>query len=185
VPYSNQWSVTTSSTLAETATRPSTYGAPDFIIWGSSYRNDWVKIHNDDLWWDITDTLAARQWPCPSWWHVPTTLEWGDLFKIWCQSRWWTLGQCTISALSGRGWGTLSDYNSTLTLANFKSDLKLPFAAYRQKNSGSVDGQGGIAYYRSSSSDSSVRILRFNSSVIRPQDTSNSGNAYAIRCFKN
>ena len=34
--------------------------------------NDWSDPSNSNLRWDDTNTFAARQWPCPSWRHVPS-----------------------------------------------------------------------------------------------------------------
>ena len=33
---------------------------------------DWANPSNDNLWGDTTNTLEARQWPCPVWYYVPS-----------------------------------------------------------------------------------------------------------------
>jgi len=35
----------------------------------------WSKEYNYNLWWDTTDTSAWRQWPCDSWFHIPSVYE--------------------------------------------------------------------------------------------------------------
>ena len=40
-----------------------------------------------DLRWDSTNTLIARQWPCPDWWHIPTRDEWNSLIKYWTKGK--------------------------------------------------------------------------------------------------
>lgn len=54
---------------------PWKYNNPNFVLWYES----WDSSHNDDLWWNKTNTNIARQWPCPTWWHVPTMKEWQNL----------------------------------------------------------------------------------------------------------
>lgn len=48
------------------------YSSSTFIL---TYDNDWSEPTNNNLRWNDTWTLEARQWPCPSWFHVPTELE--------------------------------------------------------------------------------------------------------------
>ena len=44
----------------------------------------WDNSWNLNLWWDTTNTYEARQWPCPSWWHIPSWTEVYDIFwEIW------------------------------------------------------------------------------------------------------
>lgn len=44
----------------------------------------WDSSWNLNLWWDTTNTYEARQWPCPSWWHIPSWTEVYDIFwEIW------------------------------------------------------------------------------------------------------
>jgi hypothetical protein len=41
---------------------------------------------------------------------------------MWCQYRWWSLSQCTVTPWSSVSWSTLSGYKINITLAKFKSD---------------------------------------------------------------
>lgn len=50
---------------------PWRYFNSNFILWYES----WDSSHNNDLWWNNTNTVEARQWPCPTWWHIPTMEE--------------------------------------------------------------------------------------------------------------
>ena len=36
-----------------------------------------------DLWWDITKTQEARQWPCPDGYYIPTKDDWISLLNSW------------------------------------------------------------------------------------------------------
>ena len=53
---------------------------------GQSNRNDWASTSNENIWWNITDDNTARQWPCPSWWHIPSQEEWSWVIAYW---KWW------------------------------------------------------------------------------------------------
>lgn len=39
---------------------------------------DW-QDHNDNAWWDTTNTEIARQWPCSVWYHIPSRNEWSQV----------------------------------------------------------------------------------------------------------
>ena len=55
----------------------------------SSYTSsDWNTnvILNANAWWDTTNTFIARKWPCPDWWHVPSSAEWQDIYEVWLNS---------------------------------------------------------------------------------------------------
>ncbi len=81
-----------------------------YIYWWSNWY-EWFASWKEDLWWSITDTNTARQWPCADWWHVPSTSEWED-------------------ALTEIAW-TTSCSDSTCAEA-FQNKLLLPFAWYIQ-----------------------------------------------------
>jgi uncharacterized protein (TIGR02145 family) len=181
VAYPSTWNVTTSATLATTATRPSTYWSPNFIIWSSSYRFDWVKTQNNNLWWDTTNTLAARQWPCANGYHVPTTLEWDWLLQAWCKYRGWTA--CVIPVWSSRNW---DDLWWEATFENFRLDLKLPRAGRRGRDDGSLYDQGtGGRYWSSSLNGDNAHSLYFSSSVVYPQLNYLRADGFSVRCFRN
>lgn len=56
------------------------------------YNSNWTFIGyynwtNIDMWWWDTNTNASKQWPCDSWWHIPTQLEFAKVFSA-CLSLW-------------------------------------------------------------------------------------------------
>lgn len=63
------------------------YSSSTFI----SASSDWSSPSNDNLWWDITDTLEARRWPCGNWFHIPLNQEfqniWTMMSSFWNASR--------------------------------------------------------------------------------------------------
>ena len=53
----------------------------NYFQWWNNY---WFVSNNDDdelwWWWLIWNSDSMKQWPCPSWYHVPNATEW---VKIW------------------------------------------------------------------------------------------------------
>ena len=80
---------------------PSEYNSSIFI--GVDVRSDekiysWDNVRNLWWWWndsewngrwlvDIENTAKNRQWPCLSWYHVPSQWEWARLLDIWRSAR--------------------------------------------------------------------------------------------------
>jgi hypothetical protein len=190
--WNNYW-FSSSETLSDTSTGqvstldnwPWNYYFSSTFIYGN---NNWSSNQNNNLWWWEWDTLTSnwtwtninRQWPCADWYHVPSTLEWHWLFQAWCKYRWWT--NCVVSDWNSLSWSSLW-WNATFT--NFQSDLKLPFAGYRNWEAGSVYSQGTEGLYWSSSSSASVYYLHFNSSEIYPQYGNYHAYGMSARCFRN
>ena len=44
---------------------------------------NWSSVVNQNLWWNTTNTLKARRWPCSEWWHVPTREDFTALKQYW------------------------------------------------------------------------------------------------------
>ena len=51
------------------------YLSSNFMITWTGWGIIYIRPINEDMWWDITDTDLARQWPCPSWYHIPSKNE--------------------------------------------------------------------------------------------------------------
>jgi uncharacterized protein (TIGR02145 family) len=158
----------------------------DWTNGSSSWNYDWQNPQNDNAWWNTIDTpfwinKTARQWPCPSGRHIPSTGEWDILFQTWCKNRQWM--SCVISLWSASTWTNLW---WKATLANFKNDLKLPFAGRHDGSNGSVLDQGlNGDYWSSSPTDADARGLYFYSSDVRPQCNNRRASGLSVRCFKN
>jgi len=82
------WTLTdTSNTKVDTSGYwPSNYYSSNIFI---NLSWDWSNPSNNNLRWSTTNTEVARQWPCPSWWHIPDTTEWGNLFNFYDTVFWW------------------------------------------------------------------------------------------------
>lgn len=59
---------------------------------------------NLNLWWDVTNTVEARRWPCQEWYHVPSKSDFDiiynyftkywifDDYHLWAYLKMWKLG---------------------------------------------------------------------------------------------
>jgi hypothetical protein len=136
------------------------YNSSTFITWLASFSN-WSDPENNNLWWGITNTKAARQWPCESWYHIPSKNEWKEVI---INGWWWS------------SWNDMSDV------------LKLPMAGFLTNNLSLTNG-GSNGYYRTSDYVWRVWLaysLQFYSDGAEGDYSSSwSRDALFIRCFKN
>lgn len=62
------------------------YGPGNYYVWADNtfinVNPDRSSVDNGDLWWWETDTVEARQWPCVSWFHVPSQQEYTNLVTV-------------------------------------------------------------------------------------------------------
>lgn len=74
-PYDESFNTTTDEVDVSSYSWSNPYSWNTFV-----YNHLWRMLNsNYDLWWDSTDTLIARQWPCASWFHIPTRREMMDV----------------------------------------------------------------------------------------------------------
>ncbi len=148
-----------------------------WVNWNWEYAYDWKSPGWTDAWsandWWISESerttatyanqdstdQVLMQWPCASWYHIPTALEWAVLHILW----WWE-----------------NDWN------NIQVSLKLPYAGYRdQVDGGMMYVATGGRYWSSSPNGSYWHFLDFNSSNISSNTISNRAMGFSVRCFKN
>ena len=130
----------------------STY-ANKFIIASSTYSYNWLSKT-----WESTDP-GWGQWPCESWYHVPTQNEWSWIVTAW---QWWSI------------WSSM------------QTALKLPYAGYRNQNNGAFWLVGSFGFYWSSApNDTNGFSLYFYSSGIAPGSSYDRVRGFSLRCFKN
>lgn len=135
--------------------------------------NNWFTIEDEPwIWPSLTwihvkgDTWESKAWsePCLAGYHMPSNLEWQEIYDLWewenMPSKWYKL----------------------------RSDLFLPLAGYRYFIDGTLGNQSWTAYYWASSS--SVDIINdaynlfFGAWFVYPQHTFNIKSARSIRCIK-
>lgn len=122
----------------------------------------WDSSNNDNLRWDTTNTDEARQWPCDSWYHVPTVTELQNL---------WTLVQSITQATT---WAQLRDY------------CLFPFVGSRSWYDAAIYGNGDWGYYWTSSPrDSYASYVYLDSTSVNTNTRNRRANGVCIRPFKN
>jgi hypothetical protein len=155
--WGNNWGWDITSPVM-TGTRPtctenSTMYFPSFV----SVTGDWCSAQTDNIWWDITDTLLARKWPCAEGYHVPTNESWLGIISSW--------------------WGAP---NGT----NLSQALKLPFAWRRYTFS---NYHVGTQWYYWSSTPNTDRVMQiyFTPTLALAGSLNIRANTYPVRCIRN
>ena len=157
--------------------------------YGSSMYDYWQdNIHYNNLWWWSGDDTAwdwwwinnwdIRQWPCDTWYHVPSIMEWESVLQMFASS----VGQ----DLDG---STLHYFTDSTNAWKFRNAFKLPFAGHRYYYNASLLNQGLYGFYWSSSpyssgSPNSVRYLYLNSSYVYANNSHYRACGFSVRCFK-
>jgi hypothetical protein len=126
----------------------------------------WSTTNIDNNWWDTTNTNIARQWPCASWYHIPTTWEFTSLITIW----WWTMG-----------WG-----------GDMMKKLKIPLVWYRNRYTNGYSYEWANWRYWTSSNNNATNAYNYsiyyyssNNSWVIWWDMNEKALWLPIRCFKN
>lgn len=130
----NYWFPSSWFTISWTQVNAGTYWPWNYyysdIFISNTY--SWDTSRNENLWWRISGTKAAMQWPCPDGFHVPTQSEFASLMtymfdnntlsasviKIpfwWYINTWWSLTQRWVLASyrtsqSNRNWTRIAPY---------------------------------------------------------------------------
>jgi uncharacterized protein (TIGR02145 family) len=108
---------------------------------------------------DATLWATVSQGPCPTNYHVPTNVEWStaDTFST--------------------GWGNRTEaYNSA---------LKLPSSGLRVRTNGTLDSQGAVGGYWSSSVDSAMAPTLYFNNTSATMFNYHRVFGFAVRCIKN
>lgn len=139
------------------------------FVWDSSLINyDWITIQNDNLWWDVTNSMSARQWPCQSGRHVPTRNDW----QLACDSIKWS--KCS---------NIENDYN---TISKIQNTLKLPFAWIHSPYDAGIIYDNLFGYYWSSSANTTdSSSFSFSSTSLYTNSNDYRANWFSVRCIRN
>lgn len=122
---------------------------------------DWTSSQNNDLWWDNdwAWTDEQRKWPCKTWYHIPSKLEWSWIHTAW---QWW---------------------NDSFSMLD---DLKMPMAWYRFRNDAGLYWQWSAAFYWSSSpNNDNWDAMYFTFGYTDPSIGYERADGFSVRCFKN
>ena len=147
------------------------YGPGNYYFSGLFINDKYSRQSSDNknLWWWESSSITDKQWPCPAWYHVPSSEERGNIYKNWQDSQ--------INGNNVKQWA---------------SDLLLPFPGFRTSKKLSDNHFG---YYLSSDWSSVyanqwlfnvyILLMRPSGSVTDPHFPELTINAHSVRCFKN
>ena len=164
----------TSDYATDSDNHMSTYYRWIFVT-SSPWFNDSRESDYYNLWWwsDSYNSDEDKQWPCPAWYHVPTSQEWYAAKGAFYDDS---------SVIYGKS------SSSSNRASEFRKTLKLPIAGY-------IDFQGWylennpydwMGAYRSATNDwaGSSELLHLGSSYADVYEF-NVSYATSVRCFKN
>jgi hypothetical protein len=163
------------------------YTIMDRNMWATeAYNQDWSNQNTGSYWYyykwwnnqwftaDDPDFANASawtqsnwwQWPCPTWYHVPTSGEWKNISNKWNDAN----------KITNNKW------------IQFASDLLLPLGGKRKYDDNSLADTGVKGRYWSSTTtdyaSTSKYVVSFYSSFIGFDNQVSSSYGSSVRCFK-
>ena len=154
------------------------YTSPDWIYaWENDQAWNWFINANFDLWWDVTDTLWARQGPCPNEYHIPSDNEVSSVINLLSEFANTSTGMQCISLY----------WNKRKCFQNL---VKLPDSGYIKSNSSSSSSktETNRIFLWTSSDYNNKSITAFHSTQSQSDMTTwerSSAAGMQVRCFKN
>jgi uncharacterized protein (TIGR02145 family) len=145
-----------------------------------------------DSWLPSTATTSDTwsQWPCPSWYHIPSPQEWIDIVEIWNFASHWALPNAkpNTETYNWQHRQRNAQSEGPIEMSKFRTILKLPAAGWRYSASG-LSSLGSDGNYWSSlahsKEESRARRLNFAAMNVLPGSRNPRRAAFSIRCFKN
>ena len=174
------------------------YGKTYITIWAS----DWSCSSNPNLWWwgddyvwhwyrnywvdenKISLNPLDRQWPCPTWWHVPSMWERGALTE-WRAEQYRLEGNSINVSWHDNKIAFIS--NDQLWVLNFRNYFKIPLVYGRETyNNWTVNIHTSNYFYHTSTANWAwVHPLVITSSSTNMSYWYWRSKASPVRCFKN
>jgi len=172
-------STSSTSAIVPSWTLANNVGHNYFINWLVDVNYDWINSRNPDLWWWSWTTYTSwtyytrwnpttMQWPCNSWYHVPTMLEWSNAAI--------SINPSLVTSF----WAWRQNDKSIINL------LKIPFAWYRNYSNWNYMYQWAYwNYWVSSSTSSFGHTVLFGNNKIYILNWTYRANGFSVRCLKN
>jgi len=139
--------------------------------------NDWTW---NNRWYDETNNTAVnatgRQWPCDTWYHVPSIWEWNQVLEYRAEEN-------NIALEDDWHW---LKYNSDLDWLKFQEDFKIPFVGYRDSST-NASVWYNAKLWSSSPDVGNDRARNFYLDLGTAGANNNyyfRGYAFSVRCFK-
>ena len=145
---------------------PSTYYSWTYIIWkvDNTTFPGWATTENYNIWWYYSGTNEAKQWPCPTNWHVPTIEEWNKVVEYWSWNNGW------------------------MNVPNFRAELGLPLAWWLTRSTAALES-GNIAWFYRTVTPNTSKTFAYDflvkSDSYDVNYSENLVNWRQVRCFKN
>ena len=154
------------------------YYSQIFVKYGYDEENDEYLYYRDadwnyNLWWWKWDTRINRwkwndidrQWPCPLWYHIPSSVEMNSIYNLWCKNN---KEKCLNNNIS-----------------NFINDLKIPLAGYRWYDLKINKANEAWELWTSTRYDNETSNSLFVWWTIWANDTDDIVIGNSVRCIKN
>ena len=143
---------------------PSTYYSGVFLQKVTGNPTDWATTSNYNIWWYYSGTNEAKQWPCPTNWHVPTIEEWRKVVEYWSWNNGW------------------------MNVSNFRAELALPLAWWLTRSAATLESGNVAWFYRTVTPNIPSKfaydfLVRSDSYDVNYSE--NLVNWRQVRCFKN
>ena len=171
---------------------PSQYGTGLFVRndwWSSAW--DWSKVRNDNLWWwngdesygywlTSSNPITDREWPCGTWYHVPSAWELSMLLVYWAANYTWMWNLLTIN-----GTAPLQNITDSAAVNQFRRDFNVSLAGNRSEYS-TTDNlwAGGWWWSSSPKSNRYAYNVWLSSSKVDFWDSNGRSIWFSVRCFK-
>ena len=183
------------STWATQVTNCADYWPTNRYSWSTFIYNysNWCNPSNDNLrWWsgdsqdnnrwydeenNVATNVENRQWPCDTWYHVPSIWEWNQVLEYWAEEN----------EIELEDDGGLKYNYTTLDWLKFQEDFKIPFAGSRYYYDAKVFSMGSYAYLWSSSprvGNDYARRFYLGPDGAHVNGSYDRADADSLRCFK-
>jgi hypothetical protein len=131
-----------------------------WFVWNSTLPAPYTWANTDitDNWWNTTNTNIARQWPCVTWYHVPSQTEWSWIVTAW----WWWMNWWAMQIA-----------------------LKMPITGVRPRSTTTISTPSNGRYWSSTPIGNNGSYIYFNSLNIFSNSTLGFAYGMNVRCFKN
>jgi uncharacterized protein (TIGR02145 family) len=139
---------------------------------------DWRYPQYDFLW---RNALAGHV-PCPLGWHVPSSSEWGRIYRDGGGSYGFS-AQATVNKWTWKSGTTATGQGFLVQPDGATTTLFLPAAGYRDANGLVIDTGAGGYYWSTTSASSGAFFLAFSPEVVQTDVAMARGFGFSVRCI--
>ena len=143
--------------------------------WDSQNNNWW---YNET--WNFAIGVTWRQWPCDTWYHVPSVWEWIKVLWYWAEHYTWQWGSLELANIMSFSW------NNVAAKTQFQNDFKIPFAGFHSHTDATLSNFDKAFIWASSSQGSVLFFfsLWFSNDKAGVRRGFPASYGFSVRCFK-